>query len=128
MIELFIVALMILYWTGDPSQVAAPLPSAPPDFEALLARQVAPCWVPLSPDHPPIGVTVLLQPSGRPFVGAIRFSDPALVALEAARQSLVAARAAIAECGADGFDLPAQHFTQWRSLELTLGNDGVQAR
>jgi hypothetical protein len=46
----------------------------------------------------------------------------------AARQAFEAARRAIIRCGASGYDLPAEKFGQWQTIEMTFNPERMRVK
>ena len=45
---------------------------------------------------------------------------------DAARRAFAAARRAIIRCGRDGYDLPAEKYDRWRSIEMTFNPEKMR--
>ncbi len=115
---------------------ATPAPDAqtgPPltggEIEAFTFA-VSSCWV-VDPGARSAGVKVTvsfsLDQSGKP-VGDVR--QVGAVGGDAATQRAAydAARRAILRCGARGFPLPVEKYSQWSNIEMTFNPEGMQFR
>jgi hypothetical protein len=113
----------------------APVASGPPltgsELDGLRAA-VAQCWNvgALSTEAMAVTVTVgvELDRDGRPEAGSLRMVDAQGGSGQAAQQAFEAARRAILRCGAQGFDLPAEKYDQWRDIEMTFNPESMRIR
>ena len=100
-------------------------------MDALRAA-VAQCWNvgALSTDALGVTITVEMQLSreGVPDAGSLRLLRFTGGSDAAAGQAYEAARRAILRCGAQGFDLPADKYDQWRDIEMTFNPESMRSR
>jgi hypothetical protein len=79
-----------------------------------------------------LGTTVVVGVSmtqdGKPVTSSIQLVSSAGGSAGAAKQAFEAARRAIIRCGARGFSLPVEKYSQWRDIEMTFNHEGVQFR
>jgi hypothetical protein len=79
-----------------------------------------------------LGTTVVVQVSmnqdGTPMSDSIRLVSSSGGSGGAAQQAFEAARRAIIRCGARGFPLPVEKYSQWRDIEMTFNPEGMQFR
>lgn len=73
-------------------------------------------------------VSVSMQETGVPDSGSIRMVSFSGGSEAGARQAFEAARRAIIRCGARGFPLPVEKYSQWRDIEMTFNPEGMQFR
>jgi hypothetical protein len=116
----------------------APAPSAPSGPPMTGAEReafrisVSNCWNvgALSTDALEVTVTVglTIARDGRPDQNSIRRISASGGSEAGAAQAFEAARRAILRCGANGFDLPADKYDQWRDVELVFNPDGMRLR
>ncbi len=117
---------------------AEPMPSAPtgPPLTAgekdALRVAVQQCWNvgSLSTDalRTTVIVTVSVSRDGRPDSGSIRMAGFEGGTESSARQAFEAARRAIIRCGANGFNLPADKYDQWRDIEMTFNPERMRIK
>ncbi|NNF92873.1 MAG: energy transducer TonB [Boseongicola sp.] len=93
---------------------------------------VGQCWNVGSLSTDALGTTVVvavaMQETGVPDGGSIRMLSFSGGSEAAALQAFEAARRAIIRCGARGFPLPVEKFSQWRDIEMTFNPEGMQFR
>ena len=115
---------------------AAPsAPSGPPltggEKDALRVA-VSQCWNVGSLSTDALATTVVvavsMAESGVPDTGSIRMVSFSGGTEAGARQAFEAARRAIIRCGARGFPLPVEKYSQWRDIEMTFNPEGMQFR
>lgn len=91
---------------------------------------VGSCWV-VDPGAQSAGVKVTvsfsLDQSGKP-TGDIRQVSAEGGDASTQRAAFDAARRAILRCGARGFPLPVEKYSQWRDIEMTFNPEGMQFR
>ncbi len=73
-------------------------------------------------------VGVEMAEDGRPFSGTIRMISASGGSGSAAKQAFEAARRAIIRCGASGFDLPREKYSQWRNIEMTFNPEKMRIK
>ena len=66
--------------------------------------------------------------TGVPDSGSIRLVTFSGGTEAGAQQAFEAARRAIIRCGARGFPLPVEKYSQWRDIEMTFNPEGMQFR
>ena len=110
-------------------------PSGPPltggEKDALRVA-VSQCWNVGSLSTDALATTVVVAVSmadtGVPDTGSIRMVSFSGGSEAGARQAFEAARRAIIRCGARGFPLPVEKYSQWRDIEMTFNPEGMQFR
>lgn len=110
-------------------------PSGPPltsgEKDALRVA-VQQCWNVGSLSTEALGTTVVVSvrmgEDGKPDNGSIRMDSFSGGGDAAARQAFEAARRAIIRCGANGFDLPAEKYDQWRDIEMTFNPENMRIK
>ncbi|MEM1264940.1 MAG: hypothetical protein AAGI50_02885 [Pseudomonadota bacterium] len=125
---------------AEPSPEPAPptaLPQGPPMTGAEKDRlrvAVESCWnIPVSIDGDTDATVVLvvdLDPNGR-LVGSPRLLEPAFLTDSRMEAAFDAARSSILRCGRDGFELPPEKYTEWRTIEFVFdpsGGNGLSFR
>ncbi|WP_323779883.1 energy transducer TonB [Leisingera sp.] len=113
----------------------APEPSGPPltlgEKDALRVA-VSQCWNvgSLSTDalNTTVVVSVSLAQDGKPDSGSIRMLSSTGGSASAAQQAFGAARRAIIRCGAKGFNLPPEKYSQWRDIEMTFNPERMRIK
>ena len=118
-----------------PAPQPAAQPSGPPlsrgEKDALRVA-VQQCWNVGSLSSEALNVTVVVAVSmtreARPASGSIRMLSSSGGSGEAARQAYEAARRAIIRCGARGYDLPADKYSQWRDIEITFNPERMRIK
>ena len=116
--------------TTEPS-----VPSGPPlsagERDALRVA-VSNCWNvgSLSTDalNTTVVVAVSLSEDGKPQTPSIRMLSSSGGSAAAADQAFGAARRAIIRCGANGFELPPEKYSQWRDIEMTFNPEGMRLK
>jgi hypothetical protein len=90
------------------------------------------CWNVGSLSTEALGTTIVVASSisqdGKPVSNSIRLVSSFGGSDEAARQAFEAAKRAIIRCGARGFPLPVEKYSQWRDIEMTFNPEGMQFR
>jgi hypothetical protein len=90
------------------------------------------CWNVGSLSTEALGTTVVVSvrmgEDGRPDNGSIRMDSFSGGGDAAARQAFEAARRAIIRCGANGFNLPADKYDQWRDIEMTFNPESMRIK
>ncbi|RKF14212.1 energy transducer TonB [Roseovarius spongiae] len=116
-------------------ETAAPLGNAgrlTAGQEDALRIAVSNCWNvgSLSSDALNTTVVVAMQMTedAKPVNGSIRLVSSTGGSEGAARQAFEAARRAIIRCGARGFDLPADKFATWQSIEMTFNPEKMRIK
>lgn len=119
--------------TGTGGQGTAP--SGPPltaGEKDGLRIAVQQCWNvgSLSTDALRVTVTVAvsLGQDGRPDAGSIRMLGYEGGSEGPASQAFEAARRAIVRCGANGFNLPAEKYDQWREIEMVFNPERMRIK
>jgi hypothetical protein len=117
-----------------PEQAPA-VPQGPPlsagEKESLRVA-VSSCWNVGSLSTDALGTTVVVEVSmsqdGKPITGSIRMASSSGGSEAAARQAFEAARRAIIRCGARGFDLPVEKYSQWQEIEMTFNPERMRVK
>lgn len=114
---------------------APSVPTGPPltgGEQDALRVAVSSCWNVGSLSTDALGTTVVVQVSmnqdGTPMSDSIRLVSASGGSAGAAQQAFEAARRAIIRCGARGFPLPVEKYSQWRDIEMTFNPEGMQFR
>jgi hypothetical protein len=114
---------------------ASNVPTGPPltgGERDVLRVAVSSCWNVGSLSTDALGTTVVVGVSmtedGKPVTSSIQLVSSAGGSDGAAKQAFEAARRAIIRCGARGFPLPVEKFSQWRDIEMTFNPEGMQFR
>ncbi len=125
-------ALAEVLGQGDPAPAA---PSGPPMTSGekdALRVSVSRCWNVGSLSSAALSTTVVVSvgmaQDGRPDTGSIRMLSSSGGDDTSARQAFEAARRAIIRCGANGYDLPADKYAQWREIEMTFNPERMRIR
>jgi len=112
-----------------------PTPTGPPlsrGEKAALRGAVGSCWNPGSLSTEALQTTVTIfvamQEDGKPEVGSIRMTGFEGGSESAAKRAYEAARRAIIRCGARGFDLPREKYSQWREIEMIFNPNGMRMK
>jgi hypothetical protein len=97
-----------------------------------LRVAVARCWSLGAASSDVMRTTVIvgvsLSRDGRPEAGTIRLISHDGGSAASADLAFQAARRAILRCGAEGYDLPAEKFAQWRNIEMTFNPEKMRLR
>lgn len=117
------------------TQETAPRPSGPPltggEKDALRVA-VQQCWNvgSLSTDALRVTVTVgvKMQRNGKPDNGSIRMLAAEGGNQSAAKQAYETARRAIIRCGARGFNLPEEKYSQWAEIEMVFNPERMRIK
>ena len=118
------------------SDTPAPaVPQGPPlsagEKDALRVA-VSNCWNVGSLSTDALATTVVVEVSmsqdGKPITGSIRMASSSGGSEAAARQAFEAARRAIIRCGARGFDLPVEKYSQWQEIEMTFNPERMRVK
>ncbi len=116
--------------TPEPSAPSGP-PLSAGERDALRVA-VSNCWNvgSLSTDalNTTVVVAVSLTEDGKPQTASIRMLSSSGGSAAAADQAFGAARRAIIRCGANGFDLPPEKYSQWRDIEMTFNPEGMRLK
>ncbi|MEP2641956.1 MAG: energy transducer TonB, partial [Roseobacter sp.] len=121
---------------GQDTPSSAPAaPQGPPltsgEKDALRVAVQA-CWNvgSLSTDalNTTVIVNVAMSQDGKPVTGSIRMASSSGGTDQAARQAFEAARRAIIRCGARGFDLPVEKYSQWQEIEMTFNPERMRIK
>ncbi|MGC3936311.1 energy transducer TonB [Roseobacter sp. EG26] len=110
-------------------------PQGPPlsagEKDALRVA-VSNCWNvgSLSTDalNTTVVVSVAMTQDGKPVTSSIRMNSSSGGTEQAARQAFEAARRAIIRCGAKGFDLPVEKYSQWQDIEMTFNPERMRIK
>ncbi|WP_227270495.1 energy transducer TonB [Roseobacter weihaiensis] len=119
--------------TADSDAPAAPQgpPLSAGEKESLRVA-VSSCWNVGSLSTDALGTTVVVEVSmsqdGRPITGSIRMASSSGGSEVAARQAFEAARRAIIRCGARGFELPVEKYSQWQEIEMTFNPERMRVK
>ncbi|MDF1726630.1 MAG: energy transducer TonB [Sulfitobacter sp.] len=121
-----------------PSPTPAPTPAAPvgPPLSAgekeSLRVAVSACWNVGSLSSEALQTTVTLSVAmnvdGTPITGSITLESSEGGSSGAARQAFETARRAIIRCGARGYNLPAEKYGQWQSIEMTFNPERMRVK
>ena len=119
---------------GNPTPTPA-TPTGPPltggEKDALRVA-VSSCWNVGSLSTAALGTTVVVGVSmtrqGKPEGGSIRLLSSSGGPESAAKQAYEAARRAIIRCGAKGFNLPDEKYSQWRDIEMTFNPERMRIK
>ena len=109
------------------AQEAVAAPSGPPlsagERDALRVA-VSKCWNIGSLSTEALGTTVVIavkmNKNGTPVTETIRMLSSSGGSNAAAQRVFDSARRAIIRCGARGYDLPQEKFSQWQNIEMTF--------
>lgn len=118
---------------AQPEQPARDAPTGPPltgsETEGLRVA-VSQCWNTgaLSSDalRTTVVVAVSLSREGKPDIGSIRMLSSEGGSDAAVSQAFEAARRAIIRCGAKGFNLPGDKYSQWQDIEMTFNPEKMR--
>lgn len=110
-------------------------PSGPPltagEKDALRVA-VGRCWNVGSLSSDALSTTVVVSLSmnedGTPRTDTIRLASHTGGSDAAARQTYESARRAIIRCGARGYNLPKEKFSQWRDIEMTFNPEKMRIK
>ncbi|MFK7879704.1 energy transducer TonB [Roseobacter sp.] len=73
-------------------------------------------------------VSLAMTQDGKPVSSSIRMASSSGGSEQAARQAFEAARRAIIRCGAKGFDLPVEKYSQWQDIEMTFNPERMRIK
>ncbi|WP_187429992.1 hypothetical protein ROLI_026220 [Roseobacter fucihabitans] len=114
---------------------APAVPQGPPlsvGEKDSLRVAVSSCWNVGSLSTDALGttvvVTVAMTQDGKPVPASIRMASSSGGSEQAARQAFEAARRAIIRCGAKGFDLPVEKYSQWQDIEMTFNPERMRIK
>ena len=97
-----------------------------------LKVAVGKCWNVGSLSTDALATTVIvaveMEQSGKPVTGSIHMVSASGGTDRGAKQAFEAARRAIIRCGARGFPLPVEKFSEWRNIEMVFNPEGMQFR
>lgn len=105
--------------------VLSPLPdieaTGPLSWKDAFRKQIAACWL-VDPGLPPLRITLSakLRRDGTVLPGSVQMIHAPDAKPEDLERAFEAARRALLRCQRDGYALPAQHYAQWREVELTF--------
>jgi hypothetical protein len=118
---------------SEPAPPAQPV--GPPISEAVrqgFILAVRNCWNIGSLSTEAQGTSVVvaftMDREGRPDSVSMRLVSSQGGSQAAAQQAYEAARRAILRCGASGYDLPAESYATWQSVEMTFNPEGMRLR
>ena len=98
------------------------------EIESLRAS-VLQCWNYASLTNAAAQVVVVVRvkmsPDARPDADSVRMVSSSGGSDVDAAQAYDAARRAIIRCGANGFDLPVDKYSQWRDIEITFNPESM---
>ncbi|MBT0955939.1 hypothetical protein IV417_00950 [Alphaproteobacteria bacterium KMM 3653] len=110
-------------------------PSGPPltaGEKDALRIAVQQCWNVGSLSSEALRVTVTvsvkMQQNGKPDTGSLRMVGAEGGSQAAAKQAYEAARRAIILCGNNGFNLPAEKYSQWREIEMVFNPERMRIK
>ncbi|EEE36809.1 possible TolA protein [Rhodobacteraceae bacterium KLH11] len=69
-----------------------------------------------------------LTPDGKVVGGSLRMLDSSGGTSASAKQAYEAARRAVLRCGAKGYDLPADKYSQWQDIEITFNPERMRIK
>jgi outer membrane biosynthesis protein TonB len=75
-----------------------------------------------------VTVYVSLGQDGKPVASSVEMATFEGGSEAAARQAFEAAKRAIIRCGADGYDLPAEKYEEWKELSIVFDPNGMRMR
>lgn len=114
---------------------APAVPQGPPlsaGEKDALRVEVSNCWNVGSLSTDALNTTVVVEVSmsqdGRPITESIRMASSSGGSEAAARQAFEAARRAIIRCGARGFNLPVEKYSQWQDIEMTFNPERMRVK
>ncbi|MFK7763189.1 MAG: energy transducer TonB [Roseobacter sp.] len=117
------------------AQETPSVPQGPPlsaGEKETLRVAVSSCWNVGSLSTDALGTTVVVNVAmtqdGKPVNGSIRLASSSGGSEAAARQAFEAARRAIIRCGARGFDLPVEKYSQWQEIEMTFNPERMRVK
>jgi len=120
---------------GGSNQPPARVASGPPltrGEKDALRIAVERCWNTGSLSSEALRTTVVvavqMNPDGTPQNGSIRMLSYHGGSKAAAAKAFGAARRAIIRCGARGFNLPAEKFSQWQDIEMTFNPEKMRIK
>ncbi|MEO9650645.1 MAG: energy transducer TonB [Roseobacter sp.] len=97
-----------------------------------LRVAVSSCWNVGSLSTDALNATVVVELSmsqdGKPVTSSIRMASSSGGSDAAARQAFEAARRAIIRCGARGFNLPVEKYSQWQEIEMTFNPERMRIK
>lgn len=122
--------------SGENTPSSAPsAPQGPPltaGEKDTLRVAVQACWNvgSLSTDalNTTVVVSVAMSQDGKPVTSSIRMTSSSGGTEQAARQAFEAARRAIIRCGARGFELPVEKYSQWQDIEMTFNPERMRIK
>lgn len=114
---------------------APDVPRGPPlsagEKEALRVA-ISSCWNvgSLSTDalKTTVVVSMAMTQDGKPVTSSIRMASSSGGSQPAAQQAFEAARRAIIRCGAKGFNLPVEKYSQWQDIEMTFNPERMRIK
>jgi len=120
---------------AEAASAPAAAPSGPPLTRGQregLRLAVQNCWNvgALSSEALRVTVTIEVQMarSGVPEQNSVRMLGNTGGSDTAIRQAYEAARRAVLRCGGSGYDLPAESYDQWRTIEITFNPEDMRLR
>lgn len=115
--------------TTSSASMGPPLTGSEQD---ALRVAVSSCWnvgsLPSDALTTTVVVAVSLQETGVPDSGSIRLVSFSGGSESGARQAFEVARRAIIRCGAQGFPLPVEKYSQWREIKMVFDPEGLRLR
>ncbi|RFP90142.1 energy transducer TonB [Rhodobacteraceae bacterium 63075] len=118
---------------GDEPEAEPAAPTGPPltgDEREGLRLAVSRCWNlgALSTDAMAVTIVVGLDMTreAKPVIGSINLISSEGGSDAAARQAYEAARRAIIRCGSGGYDLPAEKYDRWKTIEMKFNPESMR--
>lgn len=118
---------------GEVGGQEAAVPTGPPLTGAErdgLRLAVSRCWNVGALSTEALEVTIVvgvdMQRDGKPLINSINLISHENGSAAAAKQAYEAARRAIIRCGASGYDLPAEKYEQWKSVEIKFNPESMR--
>jgi hypothetical protein len=110
-------------------------PSGPPltaGEKENLRIAVSSCWNVGSLSTAALQTTVVIRvamsQTGQPITGSLTMLSSSGGTQASAQQAYEAARRAIIRCGAKGFDLPVEKYSQWQTVEMTFNPERMRVK
>lgn len=114
---------------------AAAAPSGPPlsaGEKENLRVAVSNCWNVGSLSSEALSTTVVvavnMAQDGTPIIASIQMIGSEGGSSAAAKQAFEAARRAIILCGSEGYQLPAEKYSQWQEIEMTFNPEKMRVK
>jgi hypothetical protein len=115
--------------TGQAAPSGPPLSAGEKDALRVAVQR---CWNVGSLSSEALSTTVVvavrMRKDARPETGSIRMLSSSGGTAESARRAYEAARRAIIRCGASGYKLPKEKYSQWRDIEMTFNPEKMRIK